>query len=673
MSADGPDKDPHCHRHGSLISTRPLPLRRAGGRSWSPLRHPVLAWRYGWTHPDEDLLGVIDAAGDSLRAQIASAKAVLSGDAREKAVTIEEELEHELCQDVPGLAILLGLEARINALYPPVIQRRRAWMLRDRFERVAPARAVAEYWASNPPEPGGPEVLAEEVRRCEGLVETAQRALDAARAAAPADPPAIAAAETRLGRATAERDVARANAEVDRCRRALAAANEAARNAANGAQAARDAAQAALDAARGALGAASDAFNAAEELLVERGGALPAIAGTAIDADAQTLLDYIHSSYMMSIGREKAVRDLMRWLIMRFWSANVFAVLGLLLVFFLFRILPGGGLMPLANLVVGLFLIAAVGRIGATMSVLQRLQAAVSANILSGDSFLDLARLRTGKNGINLALFSGAVFALLLYAIFATGAPAMMGFQDGLFPRIKLQSVAAPPVAPDQATPVASGPKSEAAPGTDGNASAGEAGNGLVANGVGPAVRPGAARAAPGNSAASAQGNSAAAPGNSVAAADAAKLAANGNSTAAATGNEVAAGDQDEGDKSGAIKSFFKHLFDTSPTAQCAADQSCDPFTQFAAALGFDSRSDFFKLLLWAFLAGFAERLVPDVLDSITKRTRSSIRVEDEAAEAARRRSAGASAPAPAPAAAPGGGNGHDGTRHAGEVPAPPG
>src|SRR5436305_4082018 len=218
MSADDPDKDPHCHRHGSLISTRPLPLRRSGGRSWSPLRHPILAWRYGWTHPDEDLLGVIDAAGDSLRAQIASAKAVLSGDALKEAVAIEQELEKELCQDVPGLAILLGFEARINALYPPVIQRRRAWMLRDRFERVAPARAVAEYWASNPPEPGGPEILAEELRRCEGLVAAAQVLLDAARAAAPPDPAAIAAAEAKFGRAAAERDLARAHAEVDRCR-----------------------------------------------------------------------------------------------------------------------------------------------------------------------------------------------------------------------------------------------------------------------------------------------------------------------------------------------------------------------------------------------------------------------------------------------------------------------
>ena len=582
---------------------------------------------------------------------------MLTGDALVQAIAIENELEQELCQDIPGLAVLLGLEARINALYPPVIQRRRAWMLRDRFERVAPARAVAEYWASNPPEPGGPEVLAEEVRRCEAVVETAQRALDAARAASPADPTATAAAETGLGRATAERDVARAHAEVDRCRRALAAATEAARNAANGAQEARDSAQAALDAARRALGAASDAFNAAEELLVQRGGAVPPIAGTAIDADAQTLLGYIHSSYMMSIGREKAVRDLMRWLIMRFWSANIFAVLGLLLILALYRVLPGGGLMEYANLIIGLFLIAAVGRIGATMSVLQRLQTAVSANILSGDAFLDLARLRTGKNGMNLALFSGAVFALLLYAIFATGAPAMMGFHDGLFPRIKPPTSAA--LASDQASQAPSGPKTEAVPGSDGNASADATGNAAVANSAGAVAKPAAARAAArpdgngtalpgdngaaGNDAAGAQGNSAAA--------DAAKVAANGNATASA-GNEVAAGDRQGAEETSALKTFVKRLLDTSPTTQCSANESCDPFTQFAAALGVDSRSDFFKLLLWAFLAGFAERLVPDVLDSITKRTRNGIKAQEDDAAAARRRSPGGSAPAPAAAAA---------------------
>ena len=35
--------------------------------------------------------------------------------------------------------------------------------------------------------------------------------------------------------------------------------------------------------------------------------------------ESQTLLGYVHSSYLLSIAREKAVRDLKRWLLMRFW------------------------------------------------------------------------------------------------------------------------------------------------------------------------------------------------------------------------------------------------------------------------------------------------------------------------------------------------------------------
>lgn len=665
MSAPDPD-DTNCPRHGSLISTRPLPLRRTGGTTWKPWRWLWLAWRYGWSHPDEDLLGVIDAAGDSLRAQIASARAVLNGEALKEALGIENELEQELCKDVPGLAALLGLEARINALYPPAIQRRRAWMLRERFERVAPARAVIDYWGSNPPEAGGPEVLAEEVRRCQGVAERANAALAAASAGK--DQNAIQQAQAKADRATAECDVARAHAEVDRSRRAMAAAIDTARTAATGAQDVRDSAQAVLEAARRAHGAAMDRLDAAEELLVERGGAIPAIAGTAIDADAQTLIGYIHSSYMMSIGREKAVRDLMRWLVMRFWSANVIAVLVLLLVFILFKALPGTDFMPLANLVVGLFFIAAVGRIGATMSVLQRLQSAVSANVLSGDSFLELVKLRTGKNGINLGLFSGAVFALLLYAIFATGAPAMMGFENGLFPQMATRTVATGTTAPvDQTqtdTNTSAGAdgttqKLEETGGAETNASRAETGG--AAGGAGEAA---SNSVTAGDNVTAGEGNSLAA-GNSAEAADAGRTAETGNSAAtngSAAGSKVQTPILSFGQR---LSAFFSHLFDTSSTSvQCKANQPCDPFTQFADALGFPTRMDFFKLLLWAFLAGFAERLVPDVLDSITRRTRNSFNAEEEAAERRRRAATSRTPPADngAVPAAPEGNGGQAGT-----------
>ena len=55
------------------------------------------------------------------------------------------------------------------------------------------------------------------------------------------------------------------------------------------------------------------------------------------EADAQTLLGYIHTSYLMTIGREKAIRDLKRWLLMRFWMFLFWLTVALALIWLILK------------------------------------------------------------------------------------------------------------------------------------------------------------------------------------------------------------------------------------------------------------------------------------------------------------------------------------------------
>ena len=559
------------HRHGSVISSRALPIDVARRPPWNRwFFRTVHYWRYGYSHPDEDLLGVIDAVGDALNVHIMAARAELTGARALEADRIKAMLDAELKKDLPDFSTLLGIEAMINAVYPPAMARRRLWLIRERFERVAPPGAFQSWRVAQ---------MTSRLAQPEPPVEEPPEEPQP-------EPPPEQATEPEGGNE--------------------AAAEEAAKASPSGGDAGDDGGDA------GDGGNGGNGGGGPPEPPGDAGGATEPPRPSAEVDDTQTLLGYVHSNYLLSIAREKAVRDLKRWLLMRFW-------------FFLLSSIPtlaiGGAILLWVGaerywgLLLGLFLVVVAGRIGATTSVIRRMQTAISGNVLARDPILELTALRTGKNEISLALLTSSIFALLLSAFFLSGVPAMMGFSQGIFPEpardvpgIVEREDRAQEASPAQAA------EEETAP-VDNAALADENETGAAGEG-GEAVEPGAANA---TSPVAAAGNLAAANGN-LAAAETNQAGAVAETTSA-NGNASATADEAKRERK----------LDLS----CQPGVDCDPFDDLARRLGLEGAVDFFKLILWAFVAGFAERFVPDVLDRVIVRGRPRTTQDTEAVLAA--------------------------------------
>lgn len=466
----------------SSTITRRLPLLRdrTPGNAWWPIASLRRWLRDGPELRDNDLVELVDAIADTIRVHLLSAKGVLPDRLHPQVDALLTQFDAAVAGDIPDLPALLAVDARINALYPPALAAKRAWMISERFERVASSHAIQEWWLRG--------------QNGNGITS----------ATPPAPPP-----EQKPEQAQGH----------------------------------------------------------------ESGGKAPdqeVPHGPSVSA----MLAYIHSNYIMGIARQKAERDLKNWLISQVWVGLAAFLVFAVVAPWIIRHIWGSTRDELTGAALVLFIMALLGRMGALVSISQRLQRVVGDNVLAQDVVQELAGLRAGRTGIRLALLSGSIFALLAWVIFASGIPSLIGMKSGVFPTPNQSAEARtdPAVARQKLDP------------------------GIATTDQGSPPNPPSAQPPH--------------PGGPVQVA-LLQLQESQAATARARSTLVAL-DREAGAKSDK----------SAPPVVAGLWNDTD---KVSATLGFATGPDLLLLLLWGFIAGFAERFVPDALDRIVGGTQRPV------------------------------------------------
>lgn len=289
---------------------------------------------------------------------------------------------------------------------------------------------------------------------------------------------------------------------------------------------------------------------------------------SALREDVKYLMSRVYLEYALTPLRESIRTELTRKGVR--WTLTFMVLLvAFILISLVGAAFPNYPMVYTLTRISTLGVVVAAGIVGGLVSMLQRIQAASS----NADALHSIDSLSNGWRGIFLAPLSGAIFASLLFALFAGGI-----LKGSVFPEIRAS--AARPVNDPATTVWKQRPKQPESnvPGT--------ANQRLDAQpGAPPASTP-------------AQASS---PASTEGAVDT-PTAQQGQSPPKGAEGAQAAG-------AGPTPAGSRVVSSTGTNAL--------PFSSFLTDTGPASGPDFALLIVWAFIAGFAERLVPDTLNRL--------------------------------------------------------
>jgi len=357
------------------------------------------------------------------------------------------------------------------------------------------------------------------------------------------------------------------------------------------------------------------------------------------DAAALALMSRI-GQHRMAIAEKNRATDQVSWRLLTTGLKVVFFVLAEFAAIAGFAwVWPFAPVRPVLQGVFGLLMICELGVVGAFVSTSARLQKTLGKRVRAMRLKLaDLDSLNGTGISVAISLWSGSVFALMAYFLFSSGVADKLGFKDGLFPTSAVDNafsvsalaagyqphviypriIEAGEHAPLVVTDLTAMPGQRTAAVTSAHAAAAGLSCPLASLPKAHVRQHGRARCPCGDGTPSGKSRNT-------------RTSASQCLTPAALPTPVATPAALPTAMTTAVPVVYVQsgvsgapsVLNGAPVEIACVDNAgpaCGHVAVIAGRLGLQGAADLFKMLVWAFLAGFAERMLPDVIDRVLKR-----------------------------------------------------